>query len=506
MGARVVHDSEFPDYEPVTNRRPGRSSGPPAEEEFHNFTRKGGKKLGPDAQARPTANFVNPSSKQRVNLNAPTAATRPVDSPLLKRGHTISFLGLMLFTAFVYFRPYEFAPGLTFLMSGAKWIAIFTLLVFVPTQLGLEGNLVGRIREVKLVLLLALTALLSLPMAISIGEGWDNFSEFLKVVAMFIVMVNVVRTEGRLRWMFWLALAVSITTSFAAINDYRTGNLLLGGERIKGAIGGLFENPNDLALHLVTIIPLTVGLFLHRTGGFRKILYGSAVALMALAVICTFSRAGFLGLMAAAIVLALKFGRKNRPVVIVISLIVIVGFTIFAPAEYGGRLASIFSGDVTGSAGARQDLFWRSVIVALRYPLFGVGIGNFHFRSIHEQVSHNSYTQVAAELGMTALVIYVLFMLTPLKNLRRIENETRGHKDQAKFYYLAVGLQASIIGYMVSSFFASVAFLWYLYYLVGYAVCFGRLYGPVNELAEKDAPVEVKSVVLEPSRPKMGAI
>jgi len=343
-------------------------------------------------------------------------------------------------------------------------------------------------------------------MAISINEGWDNFTEFLKVVVMFIVMVNVVRTEGRLRWMLWLALAVSLTTSFAAINDYRTGNLLVGGERIKGAIGGLFENPNDLALHLVTIIPLTVGLFLCRSGSFKKVIYAIAIALMVLAVICTFSRAGFLGLIASAIVLALKFGRKNRPAVIVISFLVVLTFMIFAPAEYGGRLASIFGGDVTGSAGARQDLFWRSVIVALRYPLFGVGIGNFHFRSIHEQVSHNSYTQVASEMGMAALFFYVLFMLTPLKNLRRIENETRGHKDQAKFYYLAVGLQAGIIGYMVSSFFASVAFLWYLYYLVAYAVCLGRLYGPVSEVAPKESSVELKPALLEPSRQKVGAI
>jgi hypothetical protein len=48
-----------------------------------------------------------------------------------------------------------------------------------------------------------------------------------------------------------------------------------------------------------------------------------------------------------------------------------------------------------------------------------------------------------------------------------------------------VGLQASLIGYMVSSFFASTAYLWYVYYLVGYAVCLRRMYeaehGPPEE-------------------------
>ena len=500
-----MHKSEPPDYEMLTNPRRPRASGL-AEQEFPMRSGAANKTSRAEAQfshAAPVA--IHPLPNQKNTGNTQSKASAFINAPFLKRGHTVGFIGLMLFTAFVYFRPYELAPSLTFLTSGAKWIAVFTLVAFVPAQFALEGNLVGKVREVNLVLLFALTALLSLPMAISISEGWDHFTEFLKVVVMFIVMVNVVRTETRLRLMFWLTLAASIVISFWAIDDYRTGNLLVGGERIKGAIGGLFENPNDLALHLVTIVPLTVGLFLCRSGPLRKFIYGTAVLLMSVAIICTFSRAGFLGLIAVAFVLALKFGRKNRPAVIIISSVVILVFLVFAPAEYGGRLASIFSGDVTGSANARQDLFWRSVIVALRYPLFGVGIGNFHFRSIQEQVSHNSYTQVASELGMAALVFYVLFMLTPLKNLRRIENETRGHKDQTKFYYLSVGLQASIIGYMVSSFFASVAFLWYVYYLVGYAVCLGRLYGPVGEVARDGPTVEVKPAWLESSRQKVEA-
>jgi O-antigen ligase len=411
---------------------------------------------------------------------------------VLKRGHTITFIGLLLFTIFVYFRPYEFSTSLTFLQSGAKWIAGFTLLVYLPVQLGMEGNLTIRTREVNLILLLTLTAFLSLIGAINIGEAWENLVEFLKVFAMFLVMVNVVRTEGRLRIMFWVVLAVSITTSIGAISDYQAGRLLEGGARIKGSIGGLFENPNDLALHLVTIVPLAIGLMLESRGIFKKILYLASAALMVSAIIATFSRGGFLGLVAVALTLAWKFGRKNRPLVIVASVIVIVSVMALAPGEYSARLSTIWGGDAMGSSSARQEVFWRSVLVAARYPIFGVGIGNFHFRSIHEQVSHNAYTQVAAELGIAALVIYVLFLINPLKRLRKIERATVNVKEAYKFYYLSVGLQASIIGYMVSSFFASVAFLWYAYYLVAFAICLRRLYllSPYNNLATEDSPVE----------------
>jgi len=205
---------------------------------------------------------------------------------------------------------------------------------------------------------------------------------------------------------------------------------------------------------------------------------------MIAAIICTFSRGGFLGLIAAALVLAWKLGRKNRTLVIIVSVLTIVAVIVLAPADYGGRLTSIWGGGATGSSNARQELFWRSLLVAFRYPLLGVGMGSFHYRSIHEQVSHNAFTQVGSELGLPAAILYVLFMITSIKRLRRIEKETLGSKDKSKFYYLSVGLQASLVGYMVASFFASVAFLWYVYYLVGYAVCVSRLYATVKAKEE----------------------
>jgi Ca2+/Na+ antiporter len=103
-------------------------------------------------------------------------------------------------------------------------------------------------------------------------------------------------------------------------------------------------------------------------------------------------------------------------------------------------------------------------------------MSNFHIVSIHEQVSHNAYTQVSAELGIPAMIVYILFIWASFKHMRRIERETYDSRARNRVYYVAVGLQASLVGYMVSSFFASVAYLWYIYFLVGYAVCLRRLY------------------------------
>ena len=50
------------------------------------------------------------------------------------------------------------------------------------------------------------------------------------------------------------------------------------------------------------------------------------------------------------------------------------------------------------------------------------------------------------------MVVYILFLVHPLKRLRLIENESYDNPDRSKFYYLSVGLQASLVGFMFSQF------------------------------------------------------
>jgi O-antigen ligase len=196
------------------------------------------------------------------------------------------------------------------------------------------------------------------------------------------------------------------------------------------------------------------------------------------AVIITFSRGGFLGLIAMALVLVRKLGRRNRTTAAATLVFGVLFFLAVAPASYSGRLSTIFdsASDITGSSSQRTQVLKRSILVALRYPLFGVGLGNFHHKSFQELGTHNAYTEVAAETGIAAMVCYIIFLVHPLRRLRMIERDLYERNETSRFYYLAIGLQASLVGYMVSSFFAAVAYQWYIYYLVGYAIALRRIY------------------------------
>jgi O-antigen ligase len=442
---------------------------------------------------------VSRSRSQRVHQNVapkisqPRAfpqdlATRPPitknerlieEHTFLKRGHVLSFAALFLFTVVLYARPAEFYPS-SITNSLALIVGVVTLATFAATQITLEGTLTARPAEVNLVLLFMLTAALSIPLAIDPLIAWQEFSgTFIRAILVFIVIVNVVRTEARLKVLLSVSIITAVLLSIGAINEYRLGLMTIEGYRAGGRGTGLFGNTNDLALFVVTMLPLSVAFFFGSRGPLRKATHAICAVLMIFAVVLSYSRGAFLGVLVAFAFFAFKIGRRSKIEIAAVVLIAAAGMILVAPSGYGSRLLSIFIPelDPNGSADARRGELLRSTYVALRHPLLGIGPGNYQPNmSYRGLVTHNSYTQVASEMGLIALTLYTMFIVKPLRKLSAIARQTFGVTEDARFYYLALGLQASLLVYMVSSFFLSVPYVWNVYYLVGYAVCFRRIY------------------------------
>lgn len=265
------------------------------------------------------------------------------------------------------------------------------------------------------------------------------------------------------------------------------GEFKVEGYRVDVEVKGLFGNPNDLALHLVTMTPIALALALGSRNKLMRVIYYAMTGLFIAANTVTFSRGGFLGLLATGAVLAWKLGRKNRLNISVASMLFGGLFVAFAPGNYGLRMLSIFvpALDPVGSSDQRRELLERSILVSLRNP-WGIGIGNFPIVGIRNLVTHNSFTQISSELGLLGLAAYLIFMISPFRKLGAIERTLFDKDELDWFYYLAIGLQASIVGYMVSSFFVSVAYNWFVYYLIAYAVAFRRIYKVESEMEETE--------------------
>lgn len=409
------------------------------------------------------------------------------DSWIKRNGHYVTFIGLYLFSILVLYRPYELVPGLGFLSATAFYFAAATIAVYIPLQLSAESTLTYLSFEVKMILALTAVAAFSIFVSKSKMTAWKEFNEvFIKAVAMFIVMVNVLRTRRRLVAMIWLSVGIGVILSVIAIQMYVRGDLSVEGYRVGVDIGGMFGNPNDLALHLVTMIPIVLCLGLASRKAVPRVLYIGLAVLMTAGMMVTYSRGGFLGFVCVSAFLLWKLGKKNRLQVMAFASVAGLAFLIFAPGNYGIRLLSIVIPglDDVGSSSQRTELLKRSILVSIRNP-WGIGIGNFPIVGIRNLVSHNSYTQVSAELGIAGLMAFVLFMVSPFRKLAAIERQMENDRNGRWFYYLAIGLQASLIGFMVSSFFVSVAYTWFIYYIVAYAVAFRRIYSLEYDIEEE---------------------
>lgn len=442
--------------------------------------------ITPEAEQEPGAVSDKKAKKKQKDLKLLKG-----DNWLARNGHFMTYVGLFLFSIMVLFRPYEIVPGLGFLASAAIYFAVATMAVYLPSQLVTEGNLTILSTEVKAVLAMALIAFALIPISRDPVLAWEVFNDpFIKAVMIFIVMVNVVRTRRRLMGLMWLSFGIGIYLSIDTIRLYLAGDFAYEGYRVGITdTQGMFGNPNEMALHLVMMTPILISLCIASKSFLMKAVYFGTTVVFVTANVLTFSRGGFLGLLISSLVLAWKLGRRNRLNVSLASLAIAAVVIIAAPGNYGLRLLSIFipSLDPVGSADARREGLVTSLIVTARNP-WGIGIGNSAMFGAHNLQTHNAYTQVSSELGVLGLAAYLILMISPFRKLGAIERELFEKKQIDWFYYMSIGLQGGIIGYMVSSFFASVAYNWFIYYLIAYAVAFRRAYS-----IEKGSDKEVTS-------------
>jgi O-antigen ligase len=393
--------------------------------------------------------------------------------------HWLAFAGVYLFTQMLYARPNDLAPALGD-FPLVKIVAIGALLIYIGSKISAGERLSVWTLEMTMLMVIAALGLLLVPIAASPEESMAVLTDiYLKTVIIFILMVNLIDTRQRIFSMWKLVVICGAALGVGAIKSYIKGEFTDKGLRIEGLVGGMFENPNDLATALDVLLPFAVALTLISKGRAR-LFYLICAAVLAIGVLFTLSRGGFLGLIAASGVLLWKLGRSRRlKTTLGVALICGVLLAVM-PGGYGARIATIFNAeqDQTGSAQLRSELMKRAASIAISRPIVGVGMGNFHIYSIREKRAHNAYLEIAAELGVMGLIAYLILILAPLRSLHRIERQTMGmrSKSEREMYWLSVSIQAAFIAYMVCSFFASIQYLWYLYYTAAYAVALRQIH------------------------------
>jgi hypothetical protein len=373
-----------------------------------------------------------------------------------------AYLGLLLFSIVYFARPEDWIPGAT-RFPFAKITGFLAIAAALPTLLGPSRLKLGR----GIWLLLALFGQLCLAVPFS---TWKGFSfdivvyGFSKIVVIVVVLVQVVTTFPRLRRLIFLQTAATIAVSAVSLAN---GEQMAG--RTTGALGGIFYNPNDLSAGIVLVLPFCIAFLLSARNRFRKAVWLGAIVLSSYAVVSTFSRGGFLGMLAVSAAslwyMGVK-GRRRKLLLVVLPVIFCAGLLMTTRSDYTVRIRSILNPklDETGSAQERQFLLTRSLEVAAEHPLVGVGPGQFaEFANWH--VAHNSYTEFAAEAGILAGLLFIWMTVDTFSRITRVVICGEVSPDIRLF---AGALAASFIGFFVIAFFSSIEYTYTPYFLVAY--------------------------------------
>jgi len=404
------------------------------------------------------------------------------------------YRGLMLFTAVLLLRPQDHIVAL----APLHLAEICAFLGIAPMVLHRFARRLPVFRitpETMGLIVLGAVMLATVPFSIWPGGAVSTFADaYLKTVIVFVLMVNTLTTPKRLEQLTWLIVVCCGYIAARAVFDYARGVHIVEGSRVAGSVSGIFGNPNDLALNMVTFLPPAILIALGRQSPPLKRAIAAVVCILMLAaIVFTKSRSGAIGLlvMLAALVM---LGRKVRPGFGVIAIAVVLCAIPFMPSSFWTRMESIVDDDLdrsqfTGSREARRELMQEGLDTFLDYPLTGVGAGQFKNydppgRKQRAHETHNALLQVAAETGMFGAAAFLFLIVRaglcaaaarrmlarPKKNrpdpLRLVMNDA----DRQSLYIHTVAMTAGFIGWFVCSLFASVAYNWTFYYVLALIV------------------------------------
>ena len=333
--------------------------------------------------------------------------------------------------------------------------------------------------------------------------AWSKMIEFIKVLALFVFITLTVRKRLHVDTVIW-AIVLSIS-SFAAMEAFKfvvSG----GGYRIVGK-AGIIADRNDLAVAINMCLPLV--LYLWSTTKEKKlklVLLGFAF-LNVVAIVGTYSRGGFIGLLILAFAMWLR--SKRKIMYFMLALMSLPVLYVNAPQEWKDRQSTVEHASTEDGSFIGRLWAWKiATLIALDYPITGGGFKATtdpllwqtyapetpNFGPIETpkipifetpKAAHNIYFQVLGSSGFVGLFVFLMMLWAALSSCLR--NAAKAKKNKVKWCQdLSNAIALSFIGYGVTGLNVSLAYFELVYaFLALIAVIKGRELYAQSENDEK---------------------
>jgi O-antigen ligase len=240
---------------------------------------------------------------------------------------------------------------------------------------------------------------------------------------------------------------------------------------VAGRATGTVGDPNELAAALIVGLAVAMAFAVNRSFSVRqRALAGVAAAFCLTGILISLSRGGLIGLGAALVIAVVVSGRWRRRVLEfggALALLAVGYFAFFASLPAQERVLNVTGGNGSG----RLELWTVGLRMIEAHPVDGVGTGQFQLSSVHyllrpglfesgtyilstPKVAHNTYLNIAAELGIVGGALFVAILIFSLGCLLLAVKRMREHGDE-RMEILLRGLVVGFGGFLVTLIFLS---------------------------------------------------
>jgi hypothetical protein len=262
--------------------------------------------------------------------------------------------------------------------------------------------------------------------------------------------------------------------------------------------GDALGDENDLSLAICMAVPFAlVGVQYLR--GAKRWACAALLLVLVIGTVTSFSRGGFLGLIAAGGYGLLAVGR-HRIRNFAIACVVATVFYLSIPSDYANEMGTM-TDTKEGTAEARFFVWIAAYRIWLDYPILGAGPENsslllgmyqpgpteggmfsspaYQERSWSMAALHSVYFQVLSERGFVGISLFAWITFVFYRGLRRLRRDVwrvrgapRDLQRDAEMYALA--LESAMTGFLVAGAFLSVLYYPYFWFFSALAVAHER--------------------------------
>ncbi len=284
-----------------------------------------------------------------------------------------------------------------------------------------------------------------------------QFNVFFMYFNMAILLISINDKGKFFSWLLTIILAVETYSIFFQAIEMINSQ----GEIISGDLKGVTANRNIAAFSLALKIPFVIYIVINSKWNKIKVLGFAIITLATTAILIIQSRASYLALglivFSTCVIPFLFFKEKNRifklkmifKVVLPLIVSIFINQQFFASkgADAINRASTISFSTNDGSVNQRLRYYGHVLTHLKLNPFFGVGLGNWKFKSIEYDKktmqgyvvpyhAHSDFIQLGAELGVIGFISYLgIFVLAIYFSIKILRNR-KLKREQKLFIYL----------------------------------------------------------------------